>query len=55
MVIELPAQSVLRRLLEQLAVGVEVRTAPSARMQITLQCPNGTLRLGSLAAVKSGR
>ena len=46
MVIELPAAARSRRLLEQLAVGVEVKTAKVARIEITLRCPNGTVRLG---------
>jgi len=44
--VELPAHSASRRLLEQLAVGVVIETAKVARMEITLRCPNGTVRLG---------
>lgn len=46
MVIDLPAEAPSRRLLDLLGVGVEVRTAQAARMEITLRCPNGIVRFG---------
>jgi len=45
-VIELPVEAASRQLLELLAVGVELKTAKAARMEITLQCPKGTVHLG---------
>ena len=43
--IELPAQAASRRLLELLAIGVELKTATAARMEFTLECPEGTVHL----------
>jgi len=36
-----------RQLLERLALGIETRTGGSARLQITLRCPKGTVRFGA--------
>src|SRR5262245_50795607 len=43
----LPEQSASRRFFERLTgLGVEVKTAAGAAMQLTLHCPKGTVRFG---------
>jgi len=45
--IDVPAQaSTSRRLLDLLLVGVDVKSGEAPRMQLTLQCPKGIVRLG---------